>query len=675
MGVKVWENDMIGVLAESDPFDLSNRDTIIINKQDSLQYFIKIISQPAASFPNVKTVTGFYSDLERWGFEDDYRLTDFERKNRLREWLEDRLFVFKVEKRLRYNHEEVFNAIDVRIISKLPSFHTDLKLIPVPVFNKEAHHIDKDEFLFRLYNKKFVGKVENLSHEPDDTPSLVMWREEGEEDDQFSVFGEIDHHQHAHGGFNFEIHGELKEVGLTPEWIEECYFSDEIPNIVFVPLELYKKLTTLVEQAVPLNLEKLEKEEANPAIEQTNKVQEDPKKIPNVQMQAEAAATLQVEGLQTPDPDLTPYNAKENEFLDKLFTTTRDFGFVYEKKDLINFHTCMKSSSLVILSGMSGTGKTNLVELYSHALGLKGIQYTLIPVSPSWTSDSDLIGYADTLHMVYRPGDSGLINALRKAEDEKDKLFIICFDEMNLARVEHYFSQFLSILEMDHGKRVLRLYNDDLESRLYNSAQYPPTIAIRENVLFVGTVNVDESTYHFSDKVLDRANVLSLEIMPFEHMKKLPERKKNLALGTREVDFETFTSFKADRRNVALMDEELKFLWNVHQALHDANKQIGVGPRIVKQIDAYLANLPVQDVLTREQAFDLQMVQRILTKLRGSEDQLRELAGIYDKETGEVNGSILLNLFDQHQQVSDFEKSREIVKQKAKELKLNGYTI
>lgn len=272
-------------------------------------------------------------------------------------------------------------------------------------------------------------------------------------------------------------------------------------------------------------------------------------------------------------------------------------------------------------------------------------------------------------------GDSGLINALRKAEDEKDKLFIICFDEMNLARVEHYFSQFLSILEMDHGKRVLRLYNDDLESRLYNSAQYPPTIAIRENVLFVGTVNVDESTYHFSDKVLDRANVLSLEIMPFEHMKKLPERKKILALGTEEVDFETYTSFKADRRNVALMDEELKFLWNVHQALHDANKQIGVGPRIVKQIDAYLANLPVQDVLTREQAFDLQMVQRILTKLRGSEDQLRELAGVYDKETGEVNGSILLNLFDQHQQVSDFEKSREIVKQKAKELKLNGYTI
>jgi len=361
--------------------------------------------------------------------------------------------------------------------------------------------------------------------------------------------------------------------------------------------------------------------------------------------------------------------------LDNLFTTTRDFGFVYEKKDLINFHTCMKSSSLVILSGMSGTGKTKLVELYSHALGLKGIQYTLIPVSPSWTSDSDLIGYADTLHMVYRPGDSGLINALRKAEDEKDKLFIICFDEMNLARVEHYFSQFLSILEMDHGKRELRLYNDDLESRLYNSAQYPPTIAIRENVLFVGTVNVDESTYHFSDKVLDRANVLSLEIMPFEHMKKLPERKKIFALGTEEVDFETYTSFKADRRNVALMDEELKFLWKVHQALHDANKQIGVGPRIVKQIDAYLANLPVQDVLTREQAFDLQMVQRILTKLRGSEDQLRELAGVYDKETGEVNGSILLNLFDQHQQVSDFEKSREIVKQKAKELKLNGYTI
>ncbi|MEH6946972.1 hypothetical protein V7068_07810 [Bacillus sp. JJ634] len=94
--------------------------------------------------------------------------------------------------------------------------------------------------------------------------------------------------------------------------------------------------------------------------------------------------------------------------------------------------------------------------------------------------------------MVYRSEDSGLINALRKAEMEESKLFIVCFDEMNLARLEHYFSQFLSILEMDHGKRVLRLYNDDLENRLYNSAQYPPTIVIQDNVLFVGTVNVDE---------------------------------------------------------------------------------------------------------------------------------------------------------------------------------------
>lgn len=673
---KVWENDLVGVLADVDQSELIYRDSILINKQDSLQFFVRIISQPADSFPNVKAVTGFYSDLEKWGFEDDYLQPEFIRKEKLREWLADRLLIFKVEKRIRYNHEEVYNMFQVRVMPKLPSYERDLKLIPVPIFSEKVNGLKQEEFMARLAGKKFVGRLEEVSHEANDTPAIVLWREETVEDERFFLLGIFDKHQYAHGGFNLELRDALKRMELEEEWLDECYLTDESPNVAFMPIDIYQKLMDMVEGAEAVSVANAIKGKQQP-VEETSRAGESDA-VPELDSLQEVAVSV----LEKPaGMDLSGFafipevNEKEQEFLELLYSHTQDAGLIYRKENLINFHTSMKSSSLVILSGMSGTGKTKLVELYSQSLGLKGEQLTVIPVSPSWTSDSDLIGYADTLNMVYRPGDSGLINALRKAEDDKDKLYIICFDEMNLARVEHYFSQFLSILEMDHGKRVLRLYNDDLESRLYNSAQYPPTIVIRENVMFVGTVNMDESTYHFSDKVLDRANVLSLDVMPFYQMKQLPEKKKGMVARADEVDFDTYESFQYKNRSMNLHDDELALLWEIHQLMQDVNKQVGVGPRIVKQIDQYLGNLPVQNYILREDAFDLQMVQRILTKVRGSEDQLRNLLGRYNREKDIVEGSHLNRLFDHYSHVSGFKESRHVVKQKAKELKYNGYTM
>src|SRR5699024_9122188 len=92
-----------------------------------------------------------------------------------------------------------------------------------------------------------------------------------------------------------------------------------------------------------------------------------------------------------------------------------------------------------------------------------------------------------------------------------------------------YFSQFLSLLESDESNRVLRLYSKELEGRLYNSEKYKPSIKIGQNVRFVGTVNIDDSTHHFSDKVLDRANLISLSVMPFADLAKITrDEKENL---------------------------------------------------------------------------------------------------------------------------------------------------
>ena len=154
MSTRTWNTDLVGVLDNYEKLDSQYRDSIFINKHNSLQMNIRIISQGAASFPNVKTVTCFNSALENWGFNDDLQMTDEERKKKLKNWLEDKLFIFNVERRLIYNtqqdgvyrQQEVYNAINVRIIDKLPSFTNDLNLIPIPIFSSKSHEYTFDEF-------------------------------------------------------------------------------------------------------------------------------------------------------------------------------------------------------------------------------------------------------------------------------------------------------------------------------------------------------------------------------------------------------------------------------------------------------------------------------------------------------------------------------------------------
>ena len=111
----------------------------------------------------------------------------------------------------------------------------------------------------------------------------------------------------------------------------------------------------------------------------------------------------------------------EWEFIEHFEAVAKKDGLFYTKKDLINFHAAVKSSSLVILSGLSGTGKSQLVQCYAKALGLIDDSFHMIPVRPNWNDDSDLIGFVDSMHMVYRPSDAGFINILMEACQERNK--------------------------------------------------------------------------------------------------------------------------------------------------------------------------------------------------------------------------------------------------------------
>ena len=358
----------------------------------------------------------------------------------------------------------------------------------------------------------------------------------------------------------------------------------------------------------------------------------------------------------------------EQEFIAQFLSCVEQKGFLYDKKDLYNFHVAAKSSKLLILSGMSGIGKSALVRLYGEALGLSASQMAFLPVRPSWMDDGDILGYLDKNSMLYYPSDTGLAELLVEASKHPEKMYMVCFDEMNLARVEHYFAQFISVLEKKDSRKI-QLYNPSLENRVHNSHLYPAQISIGDNVLFMGTVNMDESTYHFSDKVLDRANVITLHQRKFADMKSFCPVKDGLFVP---ISADAYRKFRVENKKVRLSNEELELLDALNEALQESRVSGGIGYRVAFDIDRYVENIPSLKDFTRGDGLDLQIVQRILTKVRGSREQLQTLLSMTDD--GKVGGK-LMDLFATYKNVSSFTESKKVLMCKAKELKLYDYTI
>lgn len=668
--LKSWEVNLVGVLADSEYVEqeTGHRKNAFVNKQGVIQFSIKVISQEPDNFPNERLFTCFATDLEQYTFVDDRFKTDSEREDDLREFLKDFLVVFTpVKKVISYNASEVYHAKDIQLIKKAASYRYDDTLVPIPIFSSKVHEYNFEEFEERIINKKFLGKTKGISLEANDTPQYVLWEEES---GLFSVLGDFESHSYAHGGINLSYNEPLKINEFPIEWIDDTYEVND--SILFINIKMFEKLRDLLNQKNAYSLRDSNNKAENLLEKNESTIQKgEESTIGNVKP---IISGSHEEQFNTSEESI---KVEEKNFIDHFVQVTHENGLQYSKKDLINFHVAMKTSNLVILQGMSGTGKSRLITAYAKALNIHNDQQlTVVPVRPAWNDDADLIGYVDSMHMIYRPGDSGLIDTLKDASNERTKIFIIAFDEMNLARVEHYFSQFLSVLEMEAGKRILRLYNDSLENRLYNSAQYRPTIPIGDNVLFVGTVNIDETTYHFSDKVLDRSNVLTLDVLPYESLRELKEEKKRKIEPIDSKKYShLYTSFRNMDPNVQLLDKEIELLWELHQEMQKVKSTMGIGPRVIKQIDSYLKNLIENSEVSRVEAFDLLIVQRVLTKLRGPEEYLKKLIGDYDLENETLTDSTFLEILCKYQDEGEkYEETLKVLKHKSKELKINGYT-
>lgn len=552
-----------------------------------------------------------------------------------------------LEARAIYDDNDPDNSVEIPLFSSIKdpefgAFHKRSGLASDPFsYFKGISHESYDEFLEQLIQKVSLGEI-NMSSFSD--IHMILWRDE----EKISLLGPVD--ISLEDGNIFCEWTELKTYILSEEKVEGLIFTEPCPEKVFLNVSKYEEYwKNLNEKGIIIKGDEYHMNEI------TNEV---------------------------PVVSLPSVVRTERDFLTNFYQLCLDTNLFYASNDLCNFHTAMKTSSLVVLSGMSGTGKTALVHAYVSALGLEEI---FIPVSPAWTDDTDLLGYLDISHNIYRPSGTGLAKILVEASQNMDKLYIVCLDEMNLARVEHYFSQFLSILEKDPKTRMLPLYDENYGGLLYNKNDFPPGVRVGENIKFVGTVNVDESTYHFSDKVLDRANVINLEVMNFTGMKL---QKKTKISKVTPYSFREYEKFVVGNDPNEIFDEELrKFLWDFHQLLQKTNGKLGVGPRVVFAIEFYLANVPDSTyqnsdqnteecrVFPYEDALDLQIKQRILTKLRGPEELFGTLLDETSERNTEENPSSIMGLLDKFENLSEFTLCREVIRNKREDLRTYGYSL
>ena len=297
-------------------------------------------------------------------------------------------------------------------------------------------------------------------------------------------------------------------------------------------------------------------------------------------------------------------------------------GLYYDISDIRRFIAGMGISKLVILRGMSGTGKTSL----AYAAGeFFGNSSTVVPIQPMWKERSDIIGYFNEFTKKF--SETTMLTKLYEAGGRAD-VYITVLDEVNISRIEYYFAEFLSLLELpDPKKRYLDVVADTWKTdpvRLENGKLLLP-----ENMWFVGTANNDDSTFAISDKVYDRAAVIDLE------RKCTPFTADNVSVC--RISYAELTRlFEEAKATHALSGDSRARLARLDAYLADVFR-ISFGNRIMKQIEAYI---PIMLACggSEAEALDDILARKILRKLE-------QLSPAYVKSEADALLSLLDELF------------------------------
>jgi hypothetical protein len=226
------------------------------------------------------------------------------------------------------------------------------------------------------------------------------------------------------------------------------------------------------------------------------------------------------------------FSSLKNFNTQELCTSIKNTGLTFSLLQTQRFIASILTKPFVICSGLSGSGKTKLAQAFVQWISENENQYKIIPVGADWTNREPLLGYPNGLNPnSYVTPDSGALQLMIEAKRNGSKPYFIILDEMNLSHVERYFADFLSIMESGDS---IKLYSG-AERMDSASNPIPKEIGWPKNLFIIGTVNIDETTYMFSPKVLDRANVIEFRITP-EEMKHFFNNNTQLDMSQLFVD-------------------------------------------------------------------------------------------------------------------------------------------
>lgn len=323
--------------------------------------------------------------------------------------------------------------------------------------------------------------------------------------------------------------------------------------------------------------------------------------------------------------------------------------FYFDKKTVENYLLSLKVKPFVILTGNSGTGKTKLSQLFARYLNDKD-NYKIIPVGANWTENRHILGYFNIIKN--EPQYTPAYHLIKQSQKKKYPHFLI-LDEMNLSHVERYFADFLSAIESNEN---IPLYGKD-------------ELEIPDNLSIIGTVNIDETTYMFSPKVLDRANTIEFEICS---AKDYMTQKLNKDTPNGNVEYLEDILNNQELRKMSIHELEKIFddefwdkfsdeIFKFQNILKEAG--FGFGFRVINEITRFMAaaykyeNKPEKWNENWKRYFDAQIKQKMLPKLHGSQKVIGEtldklLESCKDYPTSEAKIIEMKNVLNKQRYVS-----------------------
>lgn len=296
---------------------------------------------------------------------------------------------------------------------------------------------------------------------------------------------------------------------------------------------------------------------------------------------------------------------------------TKSSGLIFSSVLLSRFTASLLAKPFVILTGLSGSGKTKLAQAFASWICENEDQYRIVPVGADWTNREPLLGFPNALNADdYVKPDSGVLQLLIQARNNPSLPHFLILDEMNLSHVERYFADFLSAME---SKDAISLHSSENDL-----GEVPPKFTMPNNLFIIGTVNIDETTNMFSPKVLDRANTIEFRVTESEmesflsdikgiDLSELRGKGSNISVSFVEMAKSSVKLDNPETINAAL----IKFFGEL--------RKVGAefGYRTAAEIHRLIHHLGTLDPeLSDNRKIDIAIMQKLLPKLHGSRKKM-----------------------------------------------------